>query len=556
MTTMLVLLRRQHRPPVVSLQVQVVLLLLLFASSFLVVNGFGLSSSSIRRKRIQIQKRIQKRTILTSSLTNNDKDNIVSTTALLARSTAGSSSSSSSYDDDDDKINTGTTTTTTTTTTPTTTVLVVGGSGRVGGSTVRWLQELAGRDSKLNIKIKVGGRTKKSFEQAKKRGVLPSDMNAEDDFIQLDWAEWNEEQIETAILSSSDNNNNNNIGLVIHTAGPFQGRTDPTLLRCCIKHKIHYVDVCDEYELAVTSKELFHDDAKQLGITAVVSSGIWPGVSALMAANAVEKLEEQEQEEDDNENDDSSSAKNSNNNKAETIDFSFFTAGTGNAGPTIVSATFLLLATPVIAYRNSKKVELEPWTEKRIINFGKSIQDKPVWLLDNPDVPTTALSLGSGSDRSGIPNVSSRFGTDPLPWNYLFGAMKAIPRSILYNREIMQNFALFSEPIIRVVDQIVGSTNAMRVDVSNKEKTKTITSLIVHHDLEMAVGLATAAFAIEVLKKNSNDNGDDNNDNDDDDEQQEQQTIPSGVWYPAELPKQARSNILEVVKEGTITYEV
>ena len=78
------------------------------------------------------------------------------------------------------------------------------------------------------------------------------------------------------------------------------------------------------------------------------------------------------------------------------------------------SSLFLLLATPVIAYRNSKKIELEPWTEKRMINFGKSIQDKPVWLLDNPDVPTTALSLGSDS----IPNVSSRFGTDPLPVSY------------------------------------------------------------------------------------------------------------------------------------------
>ncbi|OEU23588.1 hypothetical protein FRACYDRAFT_233763 [Fragilariopsis cylindrus CCMP1102] len=500
-----------------------------------VVNGFGLSSSSssssfstttttsIRRKRIQVQKR----TLLTS-LTNNDEDNVFSITALSAGNNDGG----------DNNDNTGTTPATPTIP-PATTVLVVGGSGRVGGSTVRWLQELAGRteNNKLNIKIKVGGRTKKSFEQAKKRGVLPLEMNAEDDFIQLDWAEWNEEQIETAILSSSDSNNN--IGLVVHTAGPFQGRTDPTLLRCCIKHNIHYVDVCDEYELAVTSKELFHDDAKQLGITAVVSSGIWPGVSALMAANAVEKLEEQ----DENKN-------NENSNKADTIDFSFFTAGTGNAGPTIVSATFLLLATPVLAYRNSKKVELEPWTEKRMINFGKSIQEKSVWLLDNPDVPTTAVSLGSGS--SGIPNVSSRFGTDPLPWNYLFGAMKAIPRSILYNREIMQNFALFSEPIIRVVDQMVGSTNAMRVDVSNKDNTKTITSLIVHNDLEMAVGLATAAFAIEVLKSNNK-----NGDNDDDDEQQEQQqTIPSGVWYPAELPKQARLNILEVVKEGTITYEV
>jgi saccharopine dehydrogenase-like NADP-dependent oxidoreductase len=497
---------------------------------FVSVNGFGLSSSSsttsIRiRKRIRSIRRRRDTTLLTSltSLTNDNNNNDVGITALSARSTGN---------DDDNNDNTGATTTATAAAAATT-VLVVGGSGRVGGSTVRWLKELSGRtENKLNLKIKVGCRTKKSFDQAKKRGVIPSDIN-DNDFVQLDWAEWNDEQIENAIVSSKGNNNmNDSIGLVVHTAGPFQGRTDPTLLRCCIKNKIQYVDVCDEYELALKSKELFDKDAKELGITAVVSSGIWPGVSALMAANAVEKLEEQ-QEEDDNGS--------ANLNKADTIDFSFFTAGTGNAGPTIVSATFLLLATPVLAYRNSKKIELEPWTEKRYINFGKSIDDKPVWLLDNPDVPTTALSLG------GIPNVSSRFGTDPLPWNYLFGAMKIIPRSILYNRDIMQNFALFSEPIIRFVDKIVGSTNAMRVDVSNKDKTKTITSLIVHNDLEMCVGLATAAFAIEVLKKNNGNIDDDVN---------EQQTIPSGVWYPAELPKQARLNILEVVKEGTITYEV
>jgi saccharopine dehydrogenase-like NADP-dependent oxidoreductase len=482
-------------------------------TSFVSVNGFGLSSSSSSSSiRIRSIRRSRDTTTLLKSVTNNKNDNNVGITALSARS-AGN---------DDNNNNDDATTATTTT------VLVVGGSGRVGGSTVRWLKELSERSNELNLKIKVGCRTKKSFDQAKKRGVIPSHIN-DDDFVQLDWAEWNDEQIANAIVKDM----NDSIGLVVHTAGPFQGRTDPTLLRCCIENKIHYVDVCDEYELALKSKELFDNDAKELGITAVVSSGIWPGVSALMAANAVEKLEEQEAETDGD---------GSTNSKADTIDFSFFTAGTGNAGPTIVSATFLLLATPVLAYRNSKKIELEPWTEKRSINFGKSINEKPVWLLDNPDVPTTALSLG------GIPNVSSRFGTDPLPWNYLFGAMKIIPRSILYNRDIMQNFALFSEPIIRFVDMIVGSTNAMRVDVSNKDKTKTITSLIVHHDLEMAVGLATAAFAIEVLKKN--------NGNDDGNENENQQTIPSGVWYPAELPKQARLNILEVVKEGTITYEV
>ena len=64
-----------------------------------------------------------------------------------------------------------------------------------------------------------------------------------------------------------------------------------------------------------------------------------------------------------------------------------------------------------------------------------------------------------------VRNCSSRFGTAPLFWNYLFGAMKALPKSLLYDRNAMQNFSLFSEPIIRLVDKLVGSTNAMRVDI-------------------------------------------------------------------------------------------
>mmetsp|Transcript_101599 Transcript_101599/g.206382 ORF Transcript_101599/g.206382 Transcript_101599/m.206382 type:complete len:456 (-) Transcript_101599:117-1484(-) len=390
---------------------------------------------------------------------------------------------------------------------PTTTnVLVVGGSGRVGGSTVRWLEKYSSRDPTIDLKIKVGGRSKNSFDVAKRNGVIPTstvtDYNI--DFVPLDWAEWSDEKIEAAILGCD-------CGLVVHTAGPFQGRTDPTLLRCCVKHKIPYVDVCDEFELAATAKELFDESAKDADVAAVVASGIWPGMSALMAANAVEKLEEKNPGQ-----------------KADTIDFSFFTAGTGNAGPTIVSATFLLLATPVLTFRNGRKTEIEPWTDPRDVEFGSAVGTKPIWLLDNPDVPTTALSLG-------VPNVSSRFGTDPLPWNYLFGAMKAIPRNILYDRNLMQKFALFSEPIIRFVDMLVGATNAMRVDVTSKDGKARVTSQIVHNDLEVCVGLATAAFAIEVLKKD---------------------TIPAGVWYPAELPKEARSNLLKAAEEETITYVV
>jgi hypothetical protein len=305
--------------------------------------------------------------------------------------------------------------------------------------------------------------------------------------------------------------------MVVHTGGPFQGRTSPVLLRSCIELSMPYADVCDEWELAETSKVELDQKAKDAGVPAIVSCGIWPGVSALMAAEGVAKLKKKSSDQDV---------------QIESIDYSFFTAGTGNAGPTIVSATFLLLATPVITFMNGMRQDKEPWTEMKEVDFGNGIGTKPVWLLDNPDVPTTALYLNPNEKP---PNCSSRFGTDPLPWNYLFGGMKALPRSLLYNREAMQNFSLFSEPIIRLVDKLVGATNAMRCDVTAKNGDK-VTLRMAHPDLEVCVGLATAAFALEMLNK--------------------QQTVKPGIWFPSELGEEARKNILEVSKEDAFVYEL
>ncbi|KAL7530657.1 hypothetical protein ACHAXR_003620 [Thalassiosira sp. AJA248-18] len=394
-------------------------------------------------------------------------------------------------------------------------VLVVGGSGRVGGSTVRWLQTLSDREQSP-ISITVGGRRKESYQSAIQKKVIPSqgvdflslDIDGEDSLLKQSLQQWK------ATCSGE--------ALVVHTAGPFQGRRIPTLLSSCLDLSIPYVDVCDEWELAEVSKLDLDQKAKDAGVPAIVSCGIWPGVSALMAAEGVSQLQESSDEEVE----------------IESIDYSFFTAGTGNAGPTIVSATFLLLATPAITFFNGLRKDVEPWTEMREVDFGKNIGNKPVWLLDNPDVPTTALYISNGKS----PNCSSRFGTAPLFWNYLFGAMKALPRSLLYNRDAMQNFSLFSEPIIRFVDKLVGATNAMRVDVTANKggEKKKVTLRMAHPDLEQCVGLATAAFALEVVNSMRN----------------KEATVQPGVWFPVELGKQARENILRVAKEDAFVYEL
>jgi hypothetical protein len=75
----------------------------------------------------------------------------------------------------------------------------------------------------------------------------------------------------------------------------------------------------------------------------------------------------------------------------------------------------------------------------------------------------------------------------------------------------------------------------MRCDVTAKNGDK-VTLRIAHPDLEQCVGLATAAFALEMLNK--------------------QQTVQHGVWFPSELGEEARKNILEVSKEDAFVYEL
>ena len=391
-------------------------------------------------------------------------------------------------------------------------VLVVGGSGRVGASTVRWLDKLSRRNG-TPLTIAVGGRDAASFERTRARLAQQGMVGAgELSFAPID-LDGGAAALSAAVAGAS---------LVVHTAGPFQGREEPSLLRAALGAGVPYCDVCDELLLTRNSKAL-SAEAAAAGVPCVVSCGIWPGVSALMAAEAVAKL--------------------GGPGSCERLEFSFHTAGTGGAGPTIVSATFLLLATEAMVYVDGKLVAKEPWTERRVSDFGPGIGERECFLLDNPDVPTSAEALG-------VDSCSSSFGTYPTVWNGLFGAMKVLPRSLLYNKDAMQGLAIFSMPIIRAVDALVGSANAMRVDAWGKGDAagKKVTLRCVHPDLEDCVGQSTAAFGMELLRGRGGGGGGGGDGS-------AEPTVAPGVWFPADLPGPARANILRVACEGASVWD-
>ena len=150
-------------------------------------------------------------------------------------------------------------------------VLVLGGSGRVGGSAVRCLNDRYGP----TIDLSVGGRKRNNWETYLSRLGRPlTGVN----FIDFDF---NDVLALDKIVENHD--------LVIHTAGPFQGLKTPTVMESVLRQGKMYLDVCDDINLSRISRSPTYEAiAKSTGGIAILSVGIWPGGSSLLAQKVIE----------------------------------------------------------------------------------------------------------------------------------------------------------------------------------------------------------------------------------------------------------------------------
>lgn len=383
-----------------------------------------------------------------------------------------------------------------------TNILIVGASGRVGGSAMQAIRNK--RYAGFPTKVSVGGRKRATWESYKNAktldGIVPQFADVE--FIEMDITK--EEDIETHVASGK-------YDLVIHTAGPFQGLQYNALLECCLSNGVDYLDVCDDINLSrIVRSERYQALAIVGNATAVISTGIWPGGSSLFAQHIIEEHCEGPEEVDE-------------------VLFSFFTAGSGGAGPTILSATFLILGEDVLTYKQGEEVFKSSATDAYSIDFGPGIGKREVARLNLIECESCHVT--------GVQTVQTFFGTAPPFWNTLFVLMaKLIPQRVLQNRNAMDALAKVSLPMVRLVDQFVGSKNAIRVDVTTKSGKK-VTGIMSHADMEKAVGDAIAAFACEmVLAKNRG-------------------RLKPGVYFPEEVQdKVFRAQILEEIKKDAMFY--
>jgi saccharopine dehydrogenase-like NADP-dependent oxidoreductase len=374
-------------------------------------------------------------------------------------------------------------------------VVFVGGTGRVGAASAA---ALVANDPSV-AKVVLAGRSDAAAAEAMERH--PS-LRGVAEFAKLNLADAS--SVASAIAGAD---------LVVHSAGPFQGGGDKcAVMDAAIAAGVPYLDVCDDADYARSAKSR-HANALAAGVPCITTAGVYPGVSNVMAADmiAANRLAGGDKDAE-----------------VEYVLYSYFCAGSGGVGDTILATSYMLCGEDVESWENGKVVRSRPATQRKVVDFGKKCGKREVFMYNLPETR-------SAREVFGAETVKTRFGTSPGVWNLAMAVMSAVvPKEALLNRETASTLAKLTAPLVRLVDKIVGERTAMRVDVKLKNG-KLAGGIFNHPKLKEAVGNGTAAFASAILRG---------------------ETKP-GVWYPEEPEAVAdRAALLAAASQGCDNFVI
>ena len=149
-------------------------------------------------------------------------------------------------------------------------ILVVGGSGRVGGSVVCQLVQ-------NEACVTVGGTSLNSFSESQARWKTLFPSTPSDEFDDVAFVELDRESATRVkdLLERGD------YDLVVHTAGPFQGKvaTPNGVIEAAVEMGVKYVDVCDDYCTARAAKTKYEQLACENEVPCIISTGCWVSLS-------------------------------------------------------------------------------------------------------------------------------------------------------------------------------------------------------------------------------------------------------------------------------------
>lgn len=222
--------------------------------------------------------------------------------------------------------------------------------------------------------------------------------------------------------------------LIIHCAGTFHHR-DGRVLEACIAARKNYIDVSDHRCLYEKIKPLT-SAAEKAGITAICHAGVFPGISNSMVRLGVEQLD-----------------------RPEKIELYYGVAGSGGAGQTVMTTTFLGLTEPFTVWQGGQWVKKRPYSEPQTIDFAAPIGRATVYWFDVAETFTFAESFP-------VATVITKFGSVPDIYNQLTRAVALLPQGFLKDRRVINGLSKISYGMTLVSDRLTGVGVAMRAIVT------------------------------------------------------------------------------------------
>ncbi len=326
-------------------------------------------------------------------------------------------------------------------------VLIIGGCGRIGRSIARDI--LAHTDAEVTITGRNPQMGMTALEQ----------LGAKVQFQVLDLGK--AKQLNEAVAKAA---------LVVHAAGPFHHR-EAIVLQTCIQQGVNYTDVSDERSF--TRKALaLNGKAEAAGVTAIINTGVFPGISNSMVRQGVETLDQ-----------------------ADTIQLSYIVAGSGGAGVTVMRTTFIGLQRPFEAWLEGTWQPIKPYTARETLEFPPPYGQASVYWYDMPEAITLQQSFP-------VSSVITKFGVVPDFYNHATWTMAHwLPPAVLRSPQTVEFLAQVSHKMTDFTDKFSGTGVAMRCDIRGKREGHPAhyVSTFAHESAAVATGLGTGSIAELLL---------------------------------------------------------